>query len=88
MGVVYDEVYITTRREIHLCEKAIERLKRKVAALEKKHAMTTADFAARFAAGELGKCGDFVLWHEAQVGIEGWGKRLRELEETLVNPPV
>lgn len=79
----YDEIRITTRREIAVCKGAIQRLERVIAALERRYGKKTVDLL-----GELGDVGpppegDFRLWYDTSLALRRWDERLRAHQEIL-----
>jgi len=87
MSVPYDELFISTKREIHVCEGAITRLRKTLDAMEGKYRMGTREFMGRFGRGELKEDADFLLWRESGEGLKNWEERLDGLREILKNPP-
>jgi len=87
MSVPYDELFISTRREINVCEGAIRKLRRTLDDMEDKYRMGTQEFIGRFGRGELRESEDFLLWRESGEGLKRWEERLEGLREILQNPP-
>ena len=88
MSLPYDEIYISTRREIRVCEDAIRELTRKIEAFSARHSMSTQEALA-----EHEKCGlrcsaDLAQWRECAAGVRNWEERLRGLRAILDNPPL
>jgi phosphoglycolate phosphatase-like HAD superfamily hydrolase len=87
MSVPYDELFISTRREINVCEGAIRKLRKTLEDMESKYRLETREFIARFGRGEFRENEDFLLWRESGEGLENWEERLEGLREILQNPP-
>ena len=83
MGVVYDELYISTMREIEVCRQSIRKLKKNLGRMEKKYHLGTAEFVERFNEGTLEHSEDYVAWHTSCEGLKRWEERLKEFYEIL-----
>ncbi len=83
MGVVYDELFISTMKEISVCKNVIKKLSKTVNDMELKHNLTTAEFIERLREGSMGDSVDFVKWHDSIVGLKSWEERLKEFEKIL-----
>ncbi len=83
MGVVYDELFISTMKEISVCKKAIKKLSKTLNDMELKHNMATAEFIVRLREGKMRDETDYAKWHDSFVGLNSWEERLREFEEIL-----
>lgn len=82
MGVPYDEIYISTRREIEVCRDKIRELQSAAAGIERRSGMTPAEYGERCAAGEASG-EEAERWRECRAGIASWKERLKALEDTL-----
>lgn len=87
MTVPYDELFISTKREITICEKKIAGLRKDLGEMEKRYGMSTEEFIGRFTGGDMEDRRDFRDWREKYEGLAKWGKRLHDLREILRNPP-
>ncbi len=85
MGVVYDEVYISTKREIDVCEKAIKKLSRTISEMERKYQIKTAEFIAGFNEERIESNNDFLFWRESVDGLKRWEERLKGFREILAS---
>jgi hypothetical protein len=83
MAVVYDELYISTMREISVCRKKIGKLKKDLGKMERNYGMTTEEFIRRFGEGGMRDHDDFSVWHDCYVGLKNWEERLRGYHEIL-----
>ncbi len=83
MGVVYDELFISTMKEIDVCKKAIRRLSKTLSDMETKYNLTTAEFMERFKDGRMGKEKEHMEWHDSYAGLKNWQQRLKEFERIL-----
>ena len=87
MSVPYDELFISTKREIGVCEGAIRRLRKTLDDMEGKYRMGTLEFVGKLGRGELKENEDFLLWRESCEGLKSWEERLEGLREILKDPP-
>ena len=87
MSVPYDELFISTRREIGVCESAIRKLRRILEDMEGRYRFDTQEFIGKLGRGELRENEDFLLWRESSEGLKNWEERLEGLREILKNPP-
>jgi hypothetical protein len=85
MGVVYDELYISTMREMDVCRKSIKRLSKTLEDLERKYNLTTDIFIQRFRDGSMKDEEDYRVWHSSYAGLKNWEKKLKEFHEILLN---
>ncbi len=85
MVVVYDELFISTMKEINVCKKAIRRLSKTLSDLETKYDLTTAEFIERFNDGRMRAEKEYIKWHDSFMGLKNWQQRLKEFEEILAN---
>jgi hypothetical protein len=76
MAIEYDEIRITTRREINVCEGAIRKLEKQIGAMEKKHKTTSADFLREFYPLATPPKGELTRWHDSCYALERWKERL------------
>ncbi len=83
MGVVYDELFISTMKEINVCKKAIRKLSRTLAGMETKYGLTTAEFIENFNDGRTVEEKDHVKWRDSFTGLKNWQQRIKELEQIL-----
>jgi hypothetical protein len=83
MAVIYDEVYISTKREIGVCESAIKKLNQDIADMEKKYSMSTVQFISRGREADAENRKDFIRWRDCCEGLRAWEKRRKELGEML-----
>ncbi len=84
MAVVYDEVYISTMREIRVCKEAIKKLSRVLGEMERRYGISTAEFMDRFGGCGMVNNRDYEKWHDSFVGLKSYEKTLKEFEEILV----
>ncbi len=84
MAVVYDEVYISTMREIRVCKETIKRLSKSLGEMERRYGISTKEFMDRFGGCGLINSRDYEEWHDSFVGLKSWEKRLKEFEEILI----
>ena len=85
MGVVYDELYISTMREMDVCAGAILKLERVIRDMERKYHLKTPEFMERFSKGGMEDNSDFVTWHASYVRLKHWEGRLKEFKDILRN---
>jgi hypothetical protein len=78
MTVEYDEIRITTRREIAICEQAIKKLEIVIAAMEKKYQLSSAAFQKDFDPGAPELNNELKHWYESCAALEQWRARLAE----------
>ncbi len=83
MEVPYDEIYISTMREMDVCRDKIRECERIIAEMERSYGITTGDFLKRHAAGEMAGNADYVRWYECSEGLKSWTERLKGFEEIL-----
>jgi hypothetical protein len=72
----YDEVRITTCREIKVCEGAIKKLVKTIAALEKKYNKTSSDFLQDFDPSADPSNDELTSWHDSCYALQRWKERL------------
>ena len=85
MGVVYDELYISTMREIEVCKKSMRRHSKILENMEKKYSLTTDLFIQRLRDGTVKDEGDYRVWHSSYVGLKSWEEKLKGFHEILLN---
>jgi len=85
MGVVYDELYISTMREMDICASAIRKLGREIGNMERKYHLETSEFMERFTKGGMEKNNDFITWHASYERLKRLEGRLKEFKEILQN---
>jgi len=83
MGIPYDEISISTKREIAVCEKKVRDLKKVIFGMEDKYRMNTVEFIEKPEKGNKVEEDDARRWHECFEGLKNWEQRLRELKEIL-----
>lgn len=83
MALVYDEVYISTMREIEVCRKNIKRLTALISEMERRYNLTTPEFIGGSGEVVTGDSKDCAVWRESYEGLENWERRLREFNEIL-----
>ncbi|TKB25125.1 hypothetical protein FCL47_15880 [Desulfopila sp. IMCC35006] len=72
----YDEIRITTRREIVICEKAIKKLENVVKSMEKKYSLHTSQFLRDFDPQTSQTNSELRVWHDSCRALERWQERL------------
>ena len=85
MGVVYDEVFISTMKEINVCKNEIRKLSKVAYDMETKYNLSTVEFMERFNSGTMGEGKDYREWYDSYAGLKGWEQRLKEFQEILEN---
>ncbi|MCL5024126.1 MAG: hypothetical protein M1497_12320 [Nitrospirae bacterium] len=83
MGLAYDELYISTMREIGVCRQTIRKLTKMLGRMERKYGMSTPEFLERFNAEDMRDHKDYAKWHEGCEGLKNCEKRLKEHYEIL-----
>jgi hypothetical protein len=74
--MIYDEIRITTCREIKVCEGAIKKLEKAIGVLERKYNKTSSDFLHDFDPYEYPPNGELTHWHDNCCALERWKERL------------
>ena len=75
----YDEIRITTRREIHICEAAIKKLEHRIAAMEAKYRRKIADLQREdFDTIDGATHGELKRWRDDCLALQRWNVRLDE----------
>jgi len=85
MGMVYDELYISTMREMDVCASTIRKLEKVIGDMEKKYNLKTPEFVERFSKGGMEHNKDFVEWHASYEGLKHWEGRLKDFKDILQN---
>jgi hypothetical protein len=85
MGAVYDELYISTMREMDVCASAIRKLEKIIGDMERKYNMKTPEFIERFSKGGMENNKDFIEWHGSYKRLKHWEGRLKEFGDILQN---
>lgn len=78
MSLEYDEIRITTRREIAICRQAIKKLETVLAGMEKKHRTASADFLKDFDPNITKATSEMIEWYESCCALQRWKERLVE----------
>ena len=82
MTIVYDEQWITTEREIKVCDGAIRKYERELRKIEDKHGITKDEFISRNP--ELSQNNpDFKRWYETYLALQRCKERKKGLEKFL-----
>jgi hypothetical protein len=76
MAMGYDEIQITTRREINVCKGAIKKLEKSIADWEKKYNLSSIDLRRDYDLYTHPPNGDFIQWHDSCIALERWQERL------------
>ena len=76
MTVEYDEIRITTRREITICQQAIKKLVLIIEAMEEKYSLTSCQFLSDFKVDENPTNEDLIKWHDSCLALKRWQERL------------
>ncbi|GAB4414500.1 MAG: hypothetical protein OHK0032_10630 [Thermodesulfovibrionales bacterium] len=83
MGIVYDEQWITTKREIGVCDGAIRNYEKIIRRMEEKYGMKTSGMIEKFKRDETADNPDFRKWYDTYLALERCKKRKEELEAFL-----
>lgn len=83
MSVAYDEIKITTRREITICEEKISRLQEIIAALEKKYRRNSDDFFSKTGSSSEHPEKEISYWQESLQALARWKERLAAHQEIM-----
>jgi hypothetical protein len=83
MAVVYDELYISTMREISVCRKKIGKLRRILDDMERKYQLSTSEFIRKFTEGAMRDHKDYLAWYDSYQGLGNWEERLKGFHEIL-----
>ena len=76
VAMKYDEIEITTRREINVCEGAIKKLEKVIGAMEIKYNKTSIDFLQNFDPYAYPIDGELIRWHDSCCALKQWKERL------------
>lgn len=76
MALEYDEIRITTRREIDICRSAIKKLESSLAAMEEKYGRTSADLMAQMADSTRPADLEIQQWYDNCLALQSWRQRL------------
>ena len=79
----YDEIRITTRREITICEAEINRLEKDIAALERKYGKGSDEFFRDHNVDLLPADKDISRWHESRLALVRWQERLAAHQQIM-----
>ncbi|MEW6079778.1 MAG: hypothetical protein AB1724_18370 [Thermodesulfobacteriota bacterium] len=74
----YDEIRITTRREIGICRDAIRKLENVIRLLEEKYPHAGDVFNDQLNPAAPVPSGDQTRWQDSRLALERWRERLRE----------
>jgi len=85
VGVVYDELYISTMREMDVCTGVIRQMEKIIGDMEKRYHLKTSEFMERFTKGGMENNNDFVTWHASYERLKHWEGRLKDFEAVLQN---
>lgn len=83
MAIVYDEQWITTRREIDICKGAIRNYEKIIKGMEDRYGMKTCDLIEEFKGNESAVNADFKKWYDTYLALERCKRRKEELEAFL-----
>ncbi len=83
MTIVYDEVWITTMREVNICRYSIKKYEKFLRKMEDKYGMKTEDFLKKYEGGLLHEQKDFKKWYDIYLAREKCCLRKKELESFL-----
>lgn len=76
MAIEYDEIRITTRREIAVCEGAIRKLEKIIGEMEEKYHRTSIDFLREYGQSTPSPHGEMTRWHDSCRALDRWKERL------------
>jgi hypothetical protein len=79
----YDEIRITTRREISICVGAIRKLERCINGFEKKYRMTSADFLRDRDLSGVSAVEDLTQWRDGLLSLCRWKERLKDHRDIM-----
>jgi hypothetical protein len=79
----YDEIRITTRREISVCKGAILKLEQIISGFEKKYQFASADFLEGAGQTARVEAGDMTPWRNSCLALDRWKDRLKEHLEIM-----
>lgn len=81
--MIYDEVWITTMREVEICRYSLKKYECFLKKMEDKYGMKTEDFLKRYKESELRANRDFKKWYDIYLAREKCSLRKKELESFL-----
>jgi hypothetical protein len=79
-----DEYEISLSRELTVCRKNVQRLQKRLSALEQRFGMTAEELAARCNNEEAGLSKEFKAWMSDCRALAGWQTRLEQYEEQFL----
>ncbi len=87
MAIIYDEVWITTGREIKVCEDAIRAYRKELRSFEERYGISTEEFINNSgtdmeAVAKVTEK-DRKKWYELYLGLKRTEERLKGLQEFL-----
>lgn len=74
----YDEIRITTRREISICKGAILKLERIINGFEKQYHSASADFLGDAGLSAGVDAWDLTQWQDSCLALDRWKERLKD----------
>lgn len=87
MSIVYDEVWITTMREIEICRYSLKKYEATIKKMEERYGITTDEFLKRYKEESLSEKGvsvkDLKKWYDIYLAREKCSLRKKELESFL-----
>jgi hypothetical protein len=85
MAITYDEVWITTGREIKVCEDAIKAYRKELRSFEERYRISTEEFINNSGTGKEAKVTekDRKKWYELYLGLKRTEERLKGLQAFL-----
>lgn len=83
MTIEYDEIRITTRREINVCEGAIRELEKVIGSMEEKYKTASVDFLREFEPPASPPKGELTRWHDSCHALERWKERLSDHRQIM-----
>lgn len=87
MSIVYDEVWITTMREIEICRYSLKKYEAIIKKMEGKYGITTEEFLKRYKDESFPEnkvsVRDFKKWYDIYLAREKCSLRKKELESFL-----
>jgi hypothetical protein len=72
----YDEIRITTRREIDVCRGVVQKLEKLIRGFEEKYGMTSTDFSRNAALYDTPAANDLIRWKDSLLSLCRWKERL------------
>jgi hypothetical protein len=79
-----DEYEISLSRELAVCRRQINSIRKSLSTREKRHAMKTASFVEQFTSGKIMKGNpDFDAWMKEYEALTKWEKLFRQYESAL-----